>query len=157
MVVMNKKLEDFYNLDLYEEGTVESEEFIFKQEIVDFIIEHLKWKSDYEYYPEYRSRDWYVPSEPEYATLEAFGTLELSKLETQFGEFKDGDIEALEYELSENENFKQYLKEVLEEEKCYPISNFSLGEKNIKVDRKRIMIHIKADDIELDKEAYRDW
>lgn len=142
---------DQFNTKLYQEGTIDSGDFIFKEEIIDYIIEKMKFQGDSEYEKGYSSNNYYIPDEPSNSYIKATGTLLLSVIENKYGSFNEGDSETLEHELNENEEFQTYLKEILNDHKSFVISNFQLGNTTIMVDSKSIIVEVEADDIELNK------
>lgn len=138
-----------YNVNLYQEGTVESGELILKDEIIESIMDNMDVQGESEFTPELRSRDYYTQDEAADATLSCEGTLDISVLENTFGEFTENDITVLEEELKDSEAFKDFLIICLEDIKDHNISTFKLGNVEISIKNKLIDVEAEADDIEL--------
>ncbi|AEO93650.1 gp391 [Bacillus phage G] len=146
------KNEEYYNLNFYKRGTVETKEFIFKDEIIEYIIEKIRIQGDSSYIPGYKSNSYYIPDDPGEVYLNCEGNLKLSIIEEKYGKFNDEDIEFLKDDLNENENFEEFLKAVLRDFKAHQISDFSIERKEIVVNKDSIYFLVEAGNFEINRD-----
>lgn len=139
-----------FNLDLYLERTDPTENFIFKEEIIEYITENIILDGDSSYSPGYRSMDYYEPDDQGECYLECEGKLSIEILSNKFGKFTSYDLENLQSELYNNTNFINAIKDYLRDIKVSQITDFDIDDKTILVTEKEINISFEAGDFEID-------
>lgn len=138
-----------YNANLYESGSLETGDLIFKDDLMNFIMENIDIQGESEFSEGARSRDPYQQDDPDEVSLSCEGKLDLSTIESTFGKLTEIDVELLESELKDSEVFKEFITIELNEIKDSNISNFKLEKLDIKVSSASIEFEAEAGEFEL--------
>lgn len=92
-----------FNKNLYKDGTIDSKEFNFKEEIIDYLFDSFDWNVNTAHYSD--------SEEKAVEEFEAVLTCPVSELTSKFGTFTEDDLYMLEQDLADNPYCKEKFKE----------------------------------------------
>lgn len=135
------------NSNLYEEGTVETEEFIVKDDVIDEILKEMKWDGNSEYFSGRKSWNYYQPDEPAGGYVNVTGVFDCTKLEPKYGPIYDRDVQLIVKFMNDDSFVSDFIRETVEE--FAPIG-VSVGDIDTVISQhdKEIVIEATSDDLE---------